>query len=91
MPLFLGNNIRYPGEIRLTPFVRRELAVAFAILILALPLVNIVMYLYWALSSTGNINRKNFCIASLIWAAIGFGIFFVFLIFGGLIAALSGS
>lgn len=61
------------------------------ILILALPLVNIIMYFYWALSSTGNINRKNFCIASLIWAAIGFGIVFVFLLFGGLIAAISGS
>jgi len=61
------------------------------ILILALPLVNIIMYFYWALSSTGNINRKNFCIASLLWVAIGFGLFLVFLMFGGLIAALSGS
>ncbi|NOY22375.1 MAG: hypothetical protein GXO70_02530 [Acidobacteria bacterium] len=44
------------------------------ILILAIPLLNIVMYLYWALSSTGNLNRKNFCIASLIWMLIGIAI-----------------
>ncbi|RLE18875.1 MAG: hypothetical protein DRJ08_06610 [Acidobacteria bacterium] len=44
------------------------------ILILAIPLVNIVMYLVWAFSSTGNLNRKNFCIASLIWMLIGIAI-----------------
>lgn len=61
------------------------------ILILAIPIVNIVMYFVWALSSTGNVSRRNFCRASLLWAAIGFGIMLLFLVFGGLGAALSGS
>lgn len=42
------------------------------ILILAIPLVNLVMYLVWAFSSTGNVNRRNFCRASLIWFCIVF-------------------
>ncbi len=50
------------------------------ILILAIPLVNIVMYLVWAFSSTGNLNRKNFCIASLIWMLVCIGI--AVLVFG---------
>jgi len=40
------------------------------IFVLAIPLVNIIMYFVWALSSSGNLNRKNFCIASLLWALI---------------------
>jgi len=61
------------------------------ILILAIPLVNIIMYLVWAFSSTGNINRKNFCIASLIWMLIGIGIAVLILLFVSIvgIAAMS--
>jgi len=44
------------------------------LLVLGLPLVGIIMYLYWALSSTGNVNRKNFCIASILWLCIIMGI-----------------
>jgi len=41
------------------------------ILILGIPLVNIIMYLVWAFSSGTNLNKKNFCKATLIWMAIG--------------------
>lgn len=44
-------------------------------LVLAIPLVNIVMLFVWGFSSTGNINRRNFCKATLIWAAIGIGLY----------------
>jgi hypothetical protein len=37
------------------------------LLILAIPVVNIIMYLVWAFSNSGNVNRKTFCQASLIW------------------------
>ena len=47
------------------------------LLILAIPVVNIIMYLYWALSDSGNLNRKNFCIASLAWFLILCGVAFV--------------
>ncbi len=56
------------------------------ILILAIPFVNLIMYLVWAFGSDGNINRKNFCKASLIWFCIIVGISLVF----GLIGALIG-
>lgn len=60
------------------------------ILILAIPLVNIIMYLYWAFSSTGNINRKNFCIASLIWVLIFLALTLILLFFGVLGAVATG-
>lgn len=40
-------------------------------LISAIPLVGLILHLVWALSSTENINRRNFCRAYLIYAAIG--------------------
>ncbi|MCP4180939.1 MAG: hypothetical protein GY756_24515 [bacterium] len=42
------------------------------LLILAIPFVNIIMYLIWAFSGNTNINRRNFCRASIIWAVIIF-------------------
>ena len=51
------------------------------IFILAIPIVGIVMYLVWAFGSTGNLNRRNFCRASLLWVVIVFAVVFVFLLF----------
>ena len=48
------------------------------LLVLAIPLVNLVMYLYWALADTGNVNRKTFCQASLLWFVILVGAGIVF-------------
>lgn len=59
------------------------------ILILALPLVNLVMYFYWAFAQGVNLNKRNFCRASLLWAAIGIGIGMFVLILGGFGAALN--
>ena len=53
------------------------------ILILAIPLVNIVMYLVWAFGSSGNLNRRNFCRATLLWIVIVFAVAFVFLLMAG--------
>jgi len=47
-------------------------------LILAIPLVNIIMLLVWGFSSSGNLNRRNFCRATLIWAAIAIGFYVLF-------------
>ena len=44
------------------------------ILVLALPLINLVMYLYWAFAEGVNENKRNFCRASLLWFVIGFGL-----------------
>ncbi len=60
------------------------------LLVLAIPLLNIIMYLYWAFSSSGNVNRKNFCIASLIWFLIMLAIGIVFAVIGGLMGMAFG-
>jgi hypothetical protein len=44
------------------------------LIILALPLINIVMLLVWAFGGTGNINRRNYCRASLLIFAIVIGL-----------------
>jgi hypothetical protein len=59
-------------------------------LVLAIPLVNIVMGLVWAFGSGGNINRRNYCRAALIWMAIGIVLAISFAVMGG-IAALAAS
>ncbi len=53
------------------------------ILILALPLVNIVMYLYWAFADGVNVNKRNFCRASILWFVVG-------LVFGAIVLAFLG-
>ena len=61
------------------------------ILVLAIPLVNIIMYFVWALSSSGNLNRKNFCIASLLWALIGIVIALFFVTIGAMVGIMSSA
>ncbi|MHC4580698.1 MAG: hypothetical protein ACYS14_04525 [Planctomycetota bacterium] len=60
------------------------------LLVLAIPLVNLIMYLYWALSTSGNVNRKNFCIASILWFFIVMGIAMVFSLLVGGLALIAG-
>ena len=59
--------------------------------VLALPIVGLVMYFVWGFG-TGNVSRRNFCRAALIWLGIGLGLailtMIVVLIFGGTLAAL---
>jgi hypothetical protein len=50
------------------------------LLVLTIPIVNLVMYLVWGLSGTGNINRRNFCRASIYWVLIILGIYLVFMV-----------
>ena len=40
------------------------------LLVLWLPVINVIMYIVWALDTAGNPNRRNFCRASLLWFAI---------------------
>lgn len=44
------------------------------ILVLMIPVVNVIMYIYWALSDSGNVNRKTFCQASILWWLIIMGV-----------------
>ena len=41
------------------------------LIVLAIPVVNILLYIYWAFFSKGNVSRRNFCKASLILMVFG--------------------
>lgn len=41
------------------------------LLVLAVPILNVALYLYWAFFSQGNKGRINFCRASLILMLVG--------------------
>lgn len=64
------------------------------LLILALPVIGIVMYIVWGFGE-GNISRRNFCRAAMLWflVAIGLGILalIAFLVLGGTLAALGAA
>jgi hypothetical protein len=75
-------NVTYGAQFDLTPMTVKDWFLT--IFILAIPFVNIVMYLVWAFGSSGNLNRRNFCRATLLWVAILFIAYSLFLIiFGG--------
>jgi ABC-type sugar transport system permease subunit len=57
-------------------------------LIMIIPLVNIIMLIVWAASSTENPNRKNWAIAMLIWYAIS--IVLMIVLWGAIAAAIAG-
>ena len=50
------------------------------LVVLAIPFLNIILYIYWAFFSNGNRSRVNFCRASLILALVGL---FLMLSLGG--------
>ncbi|MEM1411477.1 MAG: hypothetical protein AAGH19_03885 [Pseudomonadota bacterium] len=60
------------------------------ILVLGIPLVGLVFYLYWAFADGVNEAKQNFCRASLLWAVLAFGIIFVMMMLGGMAAVMSG-
>lgn len=62
------------------------------LIVLGLPLIGIIMTFVWAFSSTTNLNRKNYCIGVLIFAAIILVLTIVSaILFGGYFALLFNS
>lgn len=61
------------------------------LLVLAIPIVNLVMYLVWALSGAGNVNRRNFCRASIYWFLIILGFYISFLLLAGIASVATSS
>ena len=60
------------------------------VIILALPLIGLIMLFVWGFGSSGNINRRNYCRATLILALIIFALTLIFLfVFGGMAALMS--
>ena len=50
------------------------------LILLSIPLVNIVLFIIWAFSNTGNLNRRNYCRAGLILLAVFLAIYVIVLI-----------
>jgi len=44
------------------------------LLVLAIPLVNVIMYIVWACGA-GNRSRVTFCRATILWALIGLALY----------------
>lgn len=51
-----------------------------------IPCVGMILYIVWAFSKKGNVNRRNYCRANLIIMAVVMGVYIVFVgIFGAAI------
>jgi hypothetical protein len=61
------------------------------LLVLAIPLVNFVMYLVWAFSGTGNVNRRNFCRASIYWVLIIVGLWLAIAVLAAVVGVVTSS
>ena len=57
-------------------------------ILLAIPVVGLVMLVYWIVSSTGNINRRNYCLATIIIAVIILVLGVIIAVFFGGMAAI---
>ena len=79
-----------PTDMQESNILQKPLSVGdwiLTIIVLSIPFVGLIFLLYWALSSTSNVNRKNYCIALLILVA-GFIALVLVLIFLGVFASL---
>jgi hypothetical protein len=78
------------NEIQEKPLTTGEWFVT--LLVLALPLIGLVMHFVWAFGGGGNVGRRNFCRATLLWIAVIFCLgvvaFVSFILLGGTMAAL---
>jgi hypothetical protein len=53
-------------------------------IVFLIPLLNIIMFFYWILSSSANVNRRNFLLASLIiWVVLFLSGFLIVMLLGG--------
>ena len=81
-----------PADTQQNNFLQKPLTVGdwiLTLIVLSIPLVGFIFLLYWALSSTSNVNRKNYCIAVLIIGLIIAGLF-IALMFLGVFASFMG-
>ena len=64
---------------------------AITIFVTGLPLIGIIMLFVWAFSDDTNINKKNWAKGTLLIYLLAFVLFFVFMLFFGGIAMMSGA
>lgn len=62
-----------------------------AMIILVIPVLNIIMLIVWAASSSENPNRKNWAIAQLIFMGIGIAVYILFIsVIAGMMGGILG-
>jgi len=82
-----------PAETQQNNFLQKPLTVGdwiLTLIVLSIPVIGLVFLLYWALSSTSNVNRKNYCIAVLILAVIISALFLGLFFMGVFASMMSG-
>jgi hypothetical protein len=82
-----------PADTQQNSFLQKPLTVGdwiLTLIVLSIPLIGLVFLLYWALSSTSNVNRKNYCIAVLILAVILSALFLGLFFMGVFASMMSG-
>ena len=61
------------------------------LLVGAIPCVGVIMYFVWAFSKTVNLNKRNFCRAYLILAAIAMVLYIIFMVVFGVAMYTTGA
>ena len=79
-----GNN-HGQGGFDTTPMTMGEWVIT--LLIMCIPCVNIIMCFVWGFGSTGNLNRRNFCRAQLIFIAVAVVLYLLIFVVIGIGAA----
>jgi len=54
-----------PGGIQDAPLSVKDWLIT--LIVLTIPFVGLIFLLYWALSNSSNLNRKNYCLAVIIY------------------------
>jgi hypothetical protein len=62
----------------------------WTLLVLAIPLVNLIMYIVWACGA-GNRNRVTFCRATILWCVIGIALYVLLIVVAGVGGAALGT
>lgn len=81
----IGNNMGYNqnsyGNMDTSPLSMGDWLLT--ILAAMLPCAGLILYIVWAFSSTGNVNRRNFCRAQLIIMAVVFVLYMILIMVFG--------
>ncbi len=63
----------------------------WTVLVLGLPLIGLIMALYWAFAGGANPSKRNLCRAILIWWLVIIVFYILLFVFAGGMAMLGGS
>lgn len=80
-----------PANVQDTPLSVKDWLIT--LVVLSIPLIGLIFLLYWALSNSSNVNRKNYCTAAIIYQIALFVLIlliFIILLSFGVVSAMMG-